>query len=248
MASFATTQRFDMKKLALILTGFSFVVSNLWAGDVPRGTVLELHSCELYAGGCVVSSQATLDGRYMLRAWSFNDGAFSGEKFSGLCVALVQSSSENLAAESALPGSAMVYLPQQATSAQRESLLGWLKATLPDLKRTSFKTRVVPLHFARTGAGYAFAAGESISLTVAPLESCETGACGEALWYTPRAPTSLFTVALNRSSRISEPSLQLKWNDAGQRSVFLGKFGEDSSAQNQFVTSADFCSPTGKLF
>jgi hypothetical protein len=48
------------------------------AVDVPRGTLLELHSCEVYAGGCTVSSQATLEGKYLLRVWNFKAGNMTG--------------------------------------------------------------------------------------------------------------------------------------------------------------------------
>ena len=111
-----------MRQLALLLTVFAFAV-NLRAGDMPRGTLLELHSCELYAGGCVVSSQATLEGRYMLRAWSFNGGRYAGENLGNLGVAVLQSSSENLAAENTAAQHTVVYLPQDATSSQRSGLL-----------------------------------------------------------------------------------------------------------------------------
>src|SRR5437868_13200681 len=88
------------------------------AGDTPRGTLLELHSCELYAGGCVVSSQATLDGRQMLRVWNFSAGKCDGADLTGLQVAALQSSSENLAEQKTKFGHAMVYLPRSATAVQ----------------------------------------------------------------------------------------------------------------------------------
>jgi hypothetical protein len=58
----------------------------------------------------------------------------------------------------------------------------------------------------------------------------------------------MFTVALDRSSEVTEPLLKLKWRDAGQRSVFLAKFGQPTPAKNIFVTTADFCGQADKLF
>src|SRR5256885_4969417 len=113
-----------MKKMILtILTLSSFCLTQAFASDEPRGSVLELHSCELYAGGCVVSSEATLGGRYMLRAWNFNGGTFAGTDFAGLNVAVLQSSTENLAEQRTTPNQAIVYLPENATAAQRDALL-----------------------------------------------------------------------------------------------------------------------------
>jgi hypothetical protein len=239
-----------MKMTAILLTTLACYLGHqqLIAGE-PRGSLLELHSCELYAGGCVVSSEATLGGRYMLRAWSFASGSIQGVDLAGLRLAVLQSSADNLAAPQADPGQAIVYLPNNASATQRAALLAWLKSSQPDLGAPSdFKIRVVPIQFSQTEGGYRLTAGQSISISTSSLESCESGACGQALWYTPRAKTSVFTVAVDRSSKVHEPLLQLKWDDAGRRSVFLGKFGEATPAHNLYVSSTDLCGLSGRLF
>ncbi len=238
-----------MKTVAVLFTGVACFLGHVASAvDQPRGTLLELHSCELYAGGCVVSSEATLEGRYMVRAWNFNAGAFGDTELTGLQVAVLQSSLENLARPEAGPGQVVVYLPQSATPKQRKALLGWLKASQPDLNAGTLLTRTADLKFTSTGSACTFSAGEFLEIATAPLESCETGACGEALWYAPRGANSVFTVALDRSSRVDEPLLKLKWNDSGKRSVFLARFGEDAKAKGLYVSTADLCGPTGKLF
>jgi hypothetical protein len=236
-----------MRISALLLCGLACSVGpNLFASGQPRGTLLELHSCELYAGGCVVSSEATLGGRYMLRAWQFTGGEYAGTDLSGLQLAVLQSSSDNLAEDQTDPGQAVVYLPESATPKQQTALLQWSKALVPDAK--NLQTRTTQLRFVQTKAGYNFSAGTFVSVSTAPLETCETGACGEALWYTPRSATSVFTVAVDRVSQVLEPFLELKWRDAGRRSVFLGKFGTDSATKDQFVKTADLCGSLEKNF
>ncbi len=238
-----------MRKLALLLVGLSgLALTSARAGEQPQGTLLELHSCEVYAGGCIVSSEATLGGRYLLRAWQFSGGRFAGTDLAGLQVAVLQSSSENLAAPHAEPGDAVVYLPQSATPSQRSALLAWLKSDQSDFRAAKLQTRVVPLRFAKTETGYAFSAGEFVAVKTAPLASCDTGACGEALWYTPRTSTTVFTVAVDRSSQVTEPLLKLRWDDAGKRSIFLAKFGDNTTAKDLYVIAADLCGPADKLF
>src|SRR5262245_33255439 len=100
-----------MKKLAFIAAVLG-CFSAAFADDQPRGSLMEVHSCELYAGGCVVSSEATLGGRYMLRAWNFTGGSFGGAELAGLQVALLESSSDNLAASKTAADRAVVYLPE----------------------------------------------------------------------------------------------------------------------------------------
>jgi hypothetical protein len=236
-----------MRTLALLLAGVTGLAFTALA-EQPRGQFLEVHSCELFAGGCTVSSEATLDGRYMLRAWNFTGGSFAGTDLAGLKLAVLQSASENLAAPNAEAGSAVVYLPKDASAAQRQALLKWLKTSQSDFKPAKLKTRVVPLQFSQDSKGESFSAGSGISIKTVSIESCEAGACGEALWYQPRAIASLFTVAVDRSLQVTEPYLKLTWTDSGKRSVFLGKFGEGPSHKNVFVSTTDLCGPDGKLF
>ena len=233
-----------MKRLVYLVSGLAGFGLNLAvAGDMPpRGNLLELHSCALYAGGCVVSSEATLEGRYMLRAWNFTSGTFNGTSLSGLGVAVLQSSSDNLAIPESKSGDAVIYLPQGATRAQLDALVAWLKSSQPDFHPATACTRVVPLGFTRSQTGDTFSAGDFISVKASSFARCQAFACGESLWYQPRSVTSLFTVAEDQGSQITEPLLELKWADAGKRSVFLARFGEPVAAKSLYVTLADLCS------
>jgi len=238
-----------MKLTSLLLSGLTCSLAcAAYGGGQPRGNLLELHSCELYAGGCVVSSESTLGGRYMLRIWNFTGGSSSGVELAGLQLAVLQSSSENLAAPDSAPGCAVVYLPSASTSAQRTALMNWLKASQQDFKPSAVQSRTVPMQFEATDKGYSFSAGEYVSVKAVSRESCETGACGEALWYTPRASTTVLTVAVDRSSKVAEPLLKLTWSDAGKRSVFLGKFGQETTGSGHFVSLAELCGPSQKVF
>jgi hypothetical protein len=238
-----------MKRIAFILLALgSLTVGRALAVDhQPRGSVLELHSCELYAGGCVVSSEATLGGRYMLQAWNFSGGSVDETPLAGLQLAALHSGSQNLAEQNAGLGEVVVYLPEKATKAQRAALVSWLRTTQPGFKSARLQTRVAPMQFTHNETGYSFTAGKFLDVRTASLESCEKGSCGETLWYAPRASTSIFTVAVNNRSRVSEPLLKLRWDEGGKRSIFLGRFGEDK-AENLYVTTADLCGPADKLF
>jgi len=238
-----------MKKMAILSAIFGCLnLCPAFADDQPRGSLMEVHSCELYAGGCVVSSEATLGGRYMLRAWNFSGGSFTGTELAGLQVALLESSPDNLAASKSTADRAVVYLPQSATATQRKTLLAWIKSSAPELKSARLQTRIAPLRLEKSENGYKFTAGDTISVSASTSAACGMGSCGEELWYTPRSTTTVFTVVANRSSHVSEPSLKLKWDDAGKRSVFLAKFGESASAKEIYVTAADFCGTEAKLF
>jgi hypothetical protein len=235
-----------MKKPVLLLMVLgSLGLTQSYASDQPQGTLVELHSCELYAGGCTVSSEATLEGRYLLRAWNFSGGKINGTDLAGLQVAVLEAGKENLAADKVGTEQAVVYLPSRASAAQREALMAWVKQALPSTRSEKLQSRNVDLQFSREGANCTLSAGDFISVKTVPLGSCTFGSCGEELWYVPRSSTSVFTVAVDSASRVTEPLLKLKWNDGRKRSVFVGRFGDNELAKNTYVTSDDFCSTTG---
>lgn len=238
-----------MKTVALLLTGLvASLAYRAAANESPRGTLLELHSCQLYAGGCIVSGEATLCGRYMVRAWNFTGGSFEGAPLAGLQVAVLQSAQDNLAVPKAGPGQVVVYLPAAASASQRQTLLAWLKSSQPELHSARLQTRTVPLQFVDTPGGCNFTAGHFISVQTAPIETCPTGSCGESLWYTPRSANSVFTVVVDRWSQVKEPLLELKWEDGFKRNAFLAKFGEQTGAKNLYVSLADLCGAAGRTF
>ena len=238
-----------MKKLILLCLGLlTAPLLDAAAATAPRGRLLELHSCRVYAGGCLVSSEATLGGRYLLRVWDFTAGSYAGVDFAGLKVALLQTASENLAENSAQPTDAVIYLPEAASANQRASLLAWLKSNQPDLNRQTLHTRAAPMQFTREGMTARFTAGEAIAVEIASLESCQMGGCGEQLWYRPRTASAFFTVGVNTRSQIHEPLLKLRWEDGGKPTIFLARFGEPTLAKNLYVSTADFCGTGGALF
>ena len=81
----------SMKTVAFILSGLVWMAASASrASEASRGDVLELYSCEVFTGGCTASAEATLEGRYALRAWHFTSGPLNG-----LTVATLQVADEN---------------------------------------------------------------------------------------------------------------------------------------------------------
>jgi hypothetical protein len=237
-----------MKFLTLLLAGsLAFAANSVRAADAPRGSLLELHSCELFAGGCIVSDEAPQWGPYMLRVWNFSGGEFNGTNLKGLKIAVLQDSPDNLASPDSKSGEAVVYLPKDATTSQRDALLAWLKSSQKDFHPAKMQTRIAPLQFAKGTDGYAFTAGDFISVKTT-AETCDSESCGDALWYQPRSATSYFTVVVDTASRVTEPMLKLTWDDSGKRSVFLARFGAETPSKNVYVTMSDLCGGAKSLF
>src|SRR6266478_2113586 len=136
-------------KMLVAGIAFTFFLSgtSLRAGETLHGDLLELHSCQLYIGGCIASSESPQDGKYLLRVWNFAGGSHDGIPLRGLQVALLEVADENLALGQTKPNAAMAYLPQSATPAQTAALLHWLKSANPELARMKLPTRTVAMQF-----------------------------------------------------------------------------------------------------
>ena len=237
------------KLLSSFLIGLNCLTAHSpLAAHQPQGQLIELNSCEIYAGGCVVSSEATLNGRYRVQAWDVTAGSWQGTDLSGLQAVVLETATENLAAANARADRAVIYLPEDASAEQRRALLAWLQSGTRQLSAASIETRVAPIVFTKTADSIQVQAGQFISFRTVPLGDCADRACGEALWYEPSTAASLFTVALNAGSQVNEPLLQLTWSEHGKRSVFVARFGADKPRRNLFVQASDWCGPGGSLF
>jgi len=220
---------------------FSVGGVSLHAADAPRGELLELHSCQLYIGGCIASSESTQEGQYLLCVWNFSDGSYDGTSLRGLTAALLEVSDQNLATKGARTVESIVYLPQSATVAQANAMIGWLKAGNPELGQTRLRTRTLPMEFSRRDNIVSFSAGDTLRIETTPFQPCGLVSCGEALWYTPRSAVSSYTVGVTSKAVVCEPALALKWIDHGKNNIFEGRFGDDSSARAAFVPPTFAC-------
>jgi hypothetical protein len=231
-----------MKMLAAsIAITFSLTGASLHAGESPRGDLLELHSCQLYIGGCIASSESPQDGKYLLRVWNFTGGSYGGVQLRGQQVALLETSDDNLALYETQPNAAMAYLPQSATPRQTAALIDWLRSSNPELTRLKLFTRTVPMRLTSGHGTASFSAGDFLQIQVHPLQSCGLVSCGESLWYTPRSSTISYTVGVTSKSVVNEPTLALRWIDHGKNNVFEGRFSEGTTTASIFQPPALVC-------
>jgi hypothetical protein len=190
----------------------------------PRGSFAELHSCEVYAGPCVVNSEVNMGTSYAFRVWQFDQGAFNGVPLTGLTVALLEKSSENLA-DRGHAADAVAYVPPGLSPAQRSALLAWARqATAAKLDDTHVKTASLQMNLVNRQVS--FSAGSDLSFAGDVPPPCPAGTCGALLWYQPRIAATSFAVDQLGQSRIVEPLLSLHWMDHGRQTLFVGRFGD----------------------
>ncbi len=215
--------------IAALITSVFSLISLAASSDIPSGKLLELHDCELIAGGCIASSESTLGGRSLLRVWNFDDGVHTGQDFSGLQVALLQVANTNLAFPTTLPTGSVIYLPPEASRAQRIALVDWLRAVNPNISAGTVEEKIAPIKISGAAEIVSLSIGQSIALETQSLVNGGPEHCVGMLWYNPRSRLNSFDVLLNRKSTVREKGLQLTWNNHLAKSVFLGSFGKKST-------------------
>ena len=108
-----------------------FVVSQVCSAAGPFGEFVELHSCDLYTGGCTASAESTLLGRQVFRVWSIESGEWNGQDLTHLKVAVLEKGSKNLAEKGALADTAEIFVPKGLAQAKRDALSSWAVAQHP---------------------------------------------------------------------------------------------------------------------
>ncbi len=210
---------------ALITSGCAL---SLTASEgIPGGKVLELHDCELIAGGCIASSESTLGGRSLLRVWNFEKGVHAGQDFTGLKVALLQVAKANLSFPATLPTGSVIYLPPESSQEQRMALVDWLKTIHPKISAGTVEEKISPIEISGAGETVSLKIGQSIALETQSLVAAGPEHCAGMLWHSPRSPMNSFNVLLNRKSMVREKGLKLAWNSHLAKSVFMGSFGKE---------------------
>jgi Protein of unknown function (DUF1326) len=228
-----------MKTLICAAFLASFLPGYLRGASVaPSGEVVELHACELYTGGCTASAQSTLGGRSLLRVWSFEKGAQDGVELRGLQIGALQIAEENLAFRATRPSATVIYLPAQASDAQRGALVSWLRHANPEFAAGPLIQKIAEISLSREGSNVAARIGRSITLQTRAIEHCDAGGCGESLWYSPRSKTGSFTVLVDERSSVQEPAVSLVWKSSGAKNVFLARFGGGENPEPSFSLAA----------
>jgi hypothetical protein len=196
----------------------------------PSGELVELHSCDLYTGGCTASSEATLLGRQRFCMWLIRQGHWAGQDLAGTRLALLEVGSQNLAERGTVADRAEIFVPPGMAPERKKALLSWLETE----RSLPASTPVIDagICYRRTGNQAELTVGDAVVLSTAPLGKCRTGSCGQALWYEPSSRQSSFAVVSSRTSMIRDARLRLTWTDHDRPNVFLATFGPgDGSAR-----------------
>jgi hypothetical protein len=216
---------FHAAVVVVVLTAATF------ADDRSRvvGEYVEARTAEVFAGGCIMNSEAETAGRQAILAWRITTGRYNGVTLDGLVVAAAVAGDRNLGmremgGEEAREIRAVVTVDDRATPSQRDALAQLARELSGGLIHDVVRVDVAPVRFVSSPTSIEVAAGDVLTLHVTK-EMAHDPSCGAMQWFKPFSP-QLTTSAMGMADAhaFSGTGLGSKWSAPHKRSVFWGTF------------------------
>ena len=216
-----------MTRLMLMATVVaSFATVTLRGNDSVSGSYVEARTAEVFAGGCVINSEAGTAGRQAVLAWRVDRGAFGGVSLDGLSIVAAVSADRNLGIEEHGGGKATtksaVFVDERANPRQETTLIALASELSRGIVSAVVEVTRVPIQFAESADDIRIAAGD-VSLEVNKHMVHEEG-CGAMQWFRPLSSVNQATMGMTERHAFMGRSLGTKWSDPDRRSSFFGTF------------------------
>jgi hypothetical protein len=213
----------------LPLTTALLLVASAGAAENVRvtGEYVEARTAEVFAGGCIMNSQAETMGKQAVLAWRVTQGAVDGVQLDGLSVVAALAGNHNLGIREmggAAPTEikALLYVDARATDAQHRALVAMASEATADLSLRLIEVRSVPITFDVSAAHVNVQAGDA-TLRV-DSEVPHDPSCGAMQWFNPLSHGADARVGLTRTQSFSGQELGSRWRQAERKSAFVGTF------------------------
>jgi hypothetical protein len=219
-------------RLALSVTAaIALSAVALTADDKGRitGEYVEARTAEVFAGGCIMNSEAETLGRQAVMAWRITSGTFHGVALDGLIVAAAVAGDRNLGmremgGEEPTAVNAIIIVDPRATATQRDALVKLVRELSNGLITHVVRVDVAPVKFA-TSQKYVEVSVpvDSIQLTV-NKEMKHDPSCGAMQWFKPFTKLGDAAMGVAEEHSFEGQGLNTKWSAPNKRSAFFGTF------------------------
>jgi hypothetical protein len=214
-------------KTATLAAAFVLAATTAWAGAPLRGEYVEARTAEVFAGGCIMSSQAETLGRHAVLAWHLSSGAYDGQRLDGLSVVAALSGDRNLGireigGEAPSYVRAVVYVDERATPAARRALVRMVDDLSRGLITEVVEVKAVPVRFDSSAHAIAVSAGDAALSVTKHMH--HDPSCGATKWFTPFTRLDSPTMGITEAMSYSGRELDTRWSDPHKRSSFYGDF------------------------
>ena len=211
---------------SLVLVGAAALAAE--PGARITGEYVEARTAEVFAGGCIMNSEAETMGRQAIMAWRITSGSFEGVALDGLTVAAAVAGDRNLGmremgGEEPTMVKAIITVDPRATRVQRDALVRFVRAMSRGLITEVVRVDTAPIKFATSQNYVEVSVPESMQLTV-NKEMKHDPSCGAMQWFKPFSTLEHSAMGVAEAHSFSGQGLGTKWSAPDKRSAFFGTF------------------------
>jgi hypothetical protein len=191
------------------------------------GQYVEARTAEVFAGGCIMNSEAETMGRQAVMAWKVDRGSYHGVALDGLAVVAAVNGDRNLGmremgGEAPENVQAALVVDARATDAQREALVAMARELSSHVIDDVVSVKRAQITYWADTDRIAIAAPE-VQLTV-NKHLTHDPSCGAMQWFRPLTTIQQGSMGVAEAHAFSGSSLGAKWSDPNKRSAFFAKF------------------------
>lgn len=216
-------------KLALTLAAVLVLSAGSMSADEKgriTGEYVEARTAEVFAGGCIMNSEAETVGKQAVLAWKVDRGTFNGIAIDGLSVVAAVSGDRNLGmtemggAKAAVRSA--VFVDNRANPAQQLALVAMANELSKGLVGTIVQVSPTPIQFTDRGGEIQVSAGPA-SLDISKHLTHDP-TCGAMQWFHPFSSVDDAAMGVTAQHLFTGAALGTKWSDPNKRSAFFGTF------------------------
>jgi hypothetical protein len=214
--------------LSLCGTSESAATDERAPSSAITGRYVEARSASVFAGACHYGAEYTTQGREAVLAWELEGGSVEGVSLAGVELAAAVRADANLAEPDAARSS-VVYLDQDASQAQREAALAWMRREHGALLGDIEEVRTGPLEVELDGDAYRVQAADWVRLEGVAMPDRACCSMPSNVWYGPMVALEGRLVGESSLFAVSDPALGPSFERRAENDAFLGTLAAPST-------------------
>lgn len=213
--------------IAAAMAGLVSATALAGGSGTISGSYVEARTAEVFAGGCIMNSEAETMGRQAVMAWKIDRGSYRGVQLDGLAIVAAVNGDRNLGmremgGEAPQRVQAALVVDARASAAQREALVAMARDLSRNVIQEVVSVTPAPISYWDDRDRVAIAAPE-VQLTVSKGLTHDPS-CGAMQWFRPLTTVQQAEMGVAEAHAFSGGALGAKWSHPNKRSAFFATF------------------------